>query len=238
MDTYEASKSDRLSQSLSNAWASFLGAQHCTQEIGALRKTLDEHVQQTALSVASLQRDAGSRHSLVTTALSECKARAEQHDALLREFTMLQTGLSVLRQDVIEAKEELARNHGQLSERVEAQQKGAEALHSATSRDIQAVQEKHRSALETIETLQRELRVTKEENTALEQRLAAIESRIEEIGEDRQELPAEMRKFLDYILSRRDELSRLLDTPYLEIQAKNSSQASVWLCPSRTLSPS
>ncbi|KAK4154624.1 Alpha/Beta hydrolase protein [Chaetomidium leptoderma] len=220
MDTFEATKPDRLHQSLSSAWASFLGAQHCSREVNALRKALDEHVQQTNLSITSLRRDAANRHDLLATAAAESKSKIEQHATELKEAATLRASLSAVQQQISHDKNEASRQITELSEKTVVQQECLDALRSTTSQDIRTIQEQYRLALEKVDFLQGELREARAERIAAEHKLAALGSQITTAMETRHGLSEDMVKFLDDILARRDGLLRLLDKPDFGIPRK------------------
>lgn len=223
MDTFEASKPDRIHQSLSSAWASFLGAQHCSREVGALRKTLHEHTQQTNLAVASLQRDTATRHDFLTAAVAESKSKIDQHAAEIKETATLKTSLSTLQQEVSQDRESASRRATELSEKVEVQQEGLTGLRSTISQDMTSMQEQYRQALEKVELLEGKLRKTNAEKAALDQKLAAIESQVNTISQTRQELSEDVVRFLDDMISRRDDLTRLLDAPDLDFSVASTA---------------
>lgn len=211
MDAFDASKHDRLQQSLSSAWASFLSAQHCSHEIGALKKALDEHIRQANLSISSIQRDAADRHNSVTAAVAESKAKIEEHSAELEEIDNLRRRLLAFQQEASQDRENVSRRFTEISEKIAAQQGSLEVMRSAVFQDTKTVQEQYRLALEKIESLQGELRELRAEKMASELRLEALELRMAGMSQARQELSEEMVAFLDQVLSRRDGLMRLLD---------------------------
>lgn len=217
MDTFEASKPDRIHQSLSSAWASFLSAQHCSREVSALRKTVDEHTQQTNLAVTSLQRDTANRHNLLAAAIAESKSKIEQHAAEIKEAAILQTRFSTLQQEISRDREDASRRVAGLSERVEAQQEDLTGLRSTISQEITSMQEQHRQALEKVELLQGELKEARAVKVASDQKLAALESKINTMTQIRQELSEDMVRFLGGLVSHQDDLKRLLETQDLDI---------------------
>ncbi|GAB1311114.1 Testis-specific serine kinase substrate [Madurella fahalii] len=226
MDTLMPAKSDQLHKSLSAAWASFLGAQQCSRETSALRKTLDEHIQVTSLSVTSLQRDTARQHELATAAIAESNSRIEQHASDLKKMAILRDNLSALQQETNQDREHTSRKFTELSEKVVAQQESLEEMQSALSRDVGSAQEQYRSALEKVELLQGELRELRAEKAVAEQRLAALECEISTMAQPRQvQLSEETAKFLDQMFSRRDALTKLLDKGDCEIPTQYNAEA-------------
>ncbi|KAK4044537.1 Alpha/Beta hydrolase protein [Parachaetomium inaequale] len=225
MDAFETtgSKPDRLHQSLSSAWASFLSAQHCSRELGAFRKSLDEHARQTSLSVASLQRDTATRHDLLATAVAEAKSKIEHHAAELEGTAALQTSLATLQQEIGQDREDASEKITELSEKLVAQQECLDGVRCATSHDIKTIQEQYRLTLEKVESLQGELRETRAEKLASELKLAALESQVTTMAQTRQGLSEDSVKLLDEILSRRDDLMRLLERQDQEIPSQSSA---------------
>jgi FtsZ-binding cell division protein ZapB len=219
MDTFEASKPDQFHQSLSSAWASFLGAQHCSREVGALGKTLDEHIQQTNLAVTSLQRDTATRHDLLAAAVADSKSKIEHHVAEIKETAALRASLSTLQQEIRQDREDASRKATELAEKVDAQQEGLTGWRSAISQDITSIQKQYRQALEEVKLLQRELRETRAEKMASDQKLAALESQVDTIAQTRQGLSEDMVGFLEDMLCRRSDLTRLLELQSLDTPA-------------------
>ncbi len=226
MDAFDTTKPDRFQQSLGSAWASFLSAQHCSREVSALRTTLDDHIHQTKLSIASVQRDSSQQHDLVTAAVAESKSKIEQ---TVKETGSLRDRLSTLQHGVGQDKENALRKLAELSEKVVAQQESLAGMRSVTSlasRDTRNVQEQYRLALEKVEFLQGELRGLRAEKMASELRLASLEHQIATIAQPRQELPEETVRFLNNILSRQDGLMRLLDKQDWDPFTQSSTQPS------------
>jgi hypothetical protein len=223
MDTFEASKPDQFNQSLSSAWASFLGAQHCSREVGALRKTLDEHIQQTNLAVTSLQRDTATRHDFLTATVADSKSKIEQHAAEIKETAALRASLSSLQQEMSQDKEDSSRRVTELVEKVDAQQECLTGWRSTMSQDITSIQKQYRQALEEVELLQRELKETKAEKMASDQKLAALESQVNTIAQTRQRLSEDMVGFLEDMLGRRNDLTRLLELQNLDTPAPSTA---------------
>jgi hypothetical protein len=219
MDAFEASKPDRFHHSLSSAWASFLGAQHCSYEVNALRKALEEHIEQTKLSISSLQSDSVARHDLLSTAVAESKSTIEQHTAELKEAAAFRNSLSTFQKEISDDRKDASMKVAELSKQVQTHQEGLDALRSSTSQNTRTVQEQCRLALEKVDSLQAELREAKEERRSSEQKLAALESQIKTMTwtQPRDELPEDSVKLLGAILSRRDELMTLLKTQHIAI---------------------
>jgi chromosome segregation ATPase len=180
MDAFETtgSKPGRLHQSLSSAWASFLSAQHCSRELGAVRKSLDEHVRQTSQSIASLQRDTTTRHDLIATAVAEAKSKIEHHAAELEGTATLRNSLATLQQETGQDRKDTSAKIVDLSAKLVAQQECLDGLRCTTSHDIKTIQEQYRLTLEKVESLQGELQQTRAEKSGSEQKLAALESRV------------------------------------------------------------
>ena len=219
MDTFEATKPDQFHQSLSSAWASFLGAQHCSREVAALRRTLDEHIQQTNLAVTSLQRDTATRHDLLAAAIADSKHKIEQHAAEIKETAALRASLSTLQKDITQDRVDVSRRVTELAEKVDAQQEGLTGWRSAITQDITSIQKQYHQALEKVELLQGELRKTRAEKMASDQKLAALESQVDTIAQTRQGLSEDMVGFLEDILYRRSDLTRLLELQSLDTPA-------------------
>ncbi|KAG7292386.1 hypothetical protein NEMBOFW57_002421 [Staphylotrichum longicolle] len=227
MDAFEAAtKPDRFHQSLSSAWGSFLSAQHCNREVNALRKALDDHVQQSRLSITSLQEEGKTRHDLLSAAVAESQSKIEQYDTRLKEMATLSTNLSTLQHEFRQNRADTLNTVTELSKNIAGQQECLEKVRSNTSEDIRKIQEQCRFALEKFEFLQGELRETRAEKTAVEQKLAALESRIAAITEIRQDIPVDTIRFLEEMLSRRDEFMGLLDAQRAE--AYSSDTTFIW----------
>lgn len=231
MDTLLPTKPDQLHKSLSAAWGSFLGAQQCSREVSALRRTLDEHIQATSLSIASLQRDAARQHELATTAAAESKSRIEQQVSDSKEIVALRDGLASVQQEIRQSREHASRRIAELSERVGAHRESLEDMKSVLSRDVSTVQEQYRSALEKLELLQGELRELKAEKVVAEQRLAVLECQITAMAQARQEqLSEEMVRFLDQVFSRREELMLSLDKRDCDAPTQTQTQTATQAC--------
>lgn len=205
MDTFEAAEPDRFHQSLSSAWASFLGAQHCTREVSALRKSLEEHAQQTSRSITACQREASTRHDLLVADVAASNSKIQQCDARLE----------LASQDREDASAKVA----DLAERVAAQEKGLDGVRSLASQNTRTIQEQYRVALEKIEFLREELSETRAEKLASEQKLAVLESRVAELAETCHGVSGVRVRFLDETLSRREDLLGLLDTRQPDVSA-------------------
>ncbi|KAH6845227.1 hypothetical protein B0I37DRAFT_179539 [Chaetomium sp. MPI-CAGE-AT-0009] len=226
MDAFETSKPDRLHQSLSSAWASFLGAQHCSREVDSIKKALEAHVQQTNLSITSLQRDTATKHDLLAASVTEAKSKIEQHAVEIRDIATLRTDLSTFQYEVGQGRENVARKITDLFEKTVAQQESLDGLRSTTSHDIAAIQEQCRSALEKVESLQHELRETRAERLASEHKLAALESQITAMRQTQQQLPEHSANLSGETHSCQENLMRLLDNQDCEIPAQNSASPS------------
>ncbi|KAL2126303.1 hypothetical protein VTI74DRAFT_1214 [Chaetomium olivicolor] len=224
MDPFEASKANRLQQSLSSAWASFLSAQHCTKEVAALRRSLEEHTNRTDLSVAALQREAAQRHDLLATAVAESKSRIDHHAADLKETATLRASLAALQDGIGRDKENASRALTELTEKVESQQKILDELRSVTLDAVSSIREQWRSALESIESLQSELEALKAGKLASEQKLADLEGRIGTTAKNRPELSEEMAVIRGQIQSCQNDLMDLLGKQDFEIPAPASGR--------------
>ncbi|KAL2158530.1 hypothetical protein VTH06DRAFT_4297 [Thermothelomyces fergusii] len=189
MDTFETSKPDHLHQSLSNAWANFLGAQQCSREIGVLRRALDEHARETNLSMTSLRRDVATKDELLSAAISDVKVKIEQHGAQLKEASVSRAQLSTLQLVLEQDREDTLKRISELSEKVAAHGSCLDGLQSSTSQDVNTLQERHRSALKEIESLQNELNEVRAGKAALEQKLAALESQVAALARASRETP-------------------------------------------------
>ncbi|KAL2146695.1 hypothetical protein VTI28DRAFT_2845 [Corynascus sepedonium] len=224
MDTFETSKPDRLHQSLSSAWANFLGAQQCTREIGALKRALDEHTRETHLSITSLQRDTTTKHDLLSTAVSDAKFRIEQHAANLKEVNVSRAQLSSLQQKVEQERQDTSKKITDLSEKVLAQEKCLDSLRSTASQDIRALQQQYRLTVEKVEALREELREVRANTLASEQRLVTLESRMMTMSQTNKISSEDSVKFLERLLSHREDL-RLWDQ-HFESRVLGSAQPS------------
>ena len=220
MEAFETSKPDRLHQSLGSAWASFLDAQHCSREVDSLKKSLDQHVQQTNLSITSLQRDTATKHDLLAASVTEVRSKIEQHAVEIRDIATLHTDFSTFQYEAAQNRDNVARKVADLFEKAGAQQESLDGLRSTTSDDFSAIQNQYRLALEKVEALQQELVEARAERLASEHKLAAIESQITAIPQTHQQLPTDVVNFLGDIYSCREDLMRLLDKQDLENPAQ------------------
>ncbi|KAH6650004.1 Alpha/Beta hydrolase protein [Chaetomium tenue] len=223
MEAFETSKPDRLHQSLSNAWASFLDTQHCTREVHSLKKALDEHVQQTSLSIASLQRDTATRHDLLAASVAEAKSKVEQHAVEIRDIATLRTDFSTFQYEVGQNKDNVAGKVTGLLEKAVAQQESLDGLRSTTSHDFKTIREQYCLALEKVESLQQELKEARAERLASEHKFAALESQVIAITQTQQQLPADSVNLLGELRSYREGLMGLLDKQDLVIPTQNSA---------------
>ncbi|KAK3898935.1 Alpha/Beta hydrolase protein [Staphylotrichum tortipilum] len=221
MDAFEATKPDRFHQSLSNSWASFLSAHHFGREVAALRKALDEHSQQTRLAIASLEKAAADRHAPLAAAVTESKSTIEQHAAELKGINSLRASFSAHQQDASQHNDDASRKITELSEKLVAQQESLERALALTSREISAVQEQHRLALETVDRLRVELSEARADKIASAEKLAAIEDRVNAMSQPSPVISEHAAGFLEEMLSRREELIKLLDTPHCPDDAAN-----------------
>jgi hypothetical protein len=220
MDPFEASKPDRFHHSLSSAWASFLGAQHCSHDVSALRKALEEHIEQTKLSISSLQSDVVSRHDLLATAVAESKSKLEQHTAELEEAAAFQNGLSSFQKEINDDRKDASMKVAELARQVQTEQEGLDGLRLSTSQDIWTAQEQYRLVLEKVDSLQAELREARQERMGSEQKLAALQSQIKTMTQPAHEISEDSIRLLGEIISRRDELIKLLDTQRMIISSE------------------
>ena len=220
MEPFETSKPDRLHQSLSSAWASFLGAQHCSREVDSLKKVLDQHVQQTNLSITSLQRDTATRHDLAAS-VTEAKSKIEQHAVEIRDIATLRSDFSTFQYEVAQNKDNVARKVTDLFDKAVAQQESMDGLRSTTSHDLGTIREQYRSALEKVEALQQDLEEARAERLISKHKLAALESQITAMSQTHQQLPTDVVNFLGEIHSYREDLMRLLDKQDLESPAQS-----------------
>ncbi|KAK4101695.1 hypothetical protein N658DRAFT_425186 [Parathielavia hyrcaniae] len=216
MDTFEATKPDRFHQSLSSAWASFLGAQHCSHEVGALRKSLEGHIQQTNLRLSSLQSDGETRHDHLVTAVAESKSKIEHHAAELKDAVAFQRNLSTVQQDISDQTQNALRKATEISREVLTQQEGLEGLRSSTSHDIRSIQEQCRLALDRVDSLQEELKEARAQRMDCERRVAALESQVKTVTHTHCQLSDDSIRSLGELLSRRAELMKLLDTQHID----------------------
>ncbi len=203
MDSFAAAEPDRFHQSLNSAWAGFLGAQHCTREVSALRKAVEDHVQHTRRSITACQSEASIRHDLLVADVAASNSKIQQCDARLEVA-------SQDRQDASAMITELANS-------VAAQERGLDGVRSLTSESIKTIQEQYRVALEKIDLLRQELSETRAEKLASERKLTVLESRIAELAETRHGVSGDRVEFLDEMLSRREDLLELLDAQHPDV---------------------
>lgn len=202
-------KHDRLHHSLSSAWASFLNAQHCTKEVSSLRRALDDHVRQANVAIASVQRDVAHTHNLVTSALADTKAKAEEQNAKVAEqLRGVQESVAKLeREGVSNGKEgDDAERVRELEERVNALQEKIEQIPSGTG----VGDEMTRTLMAKMDMLQAEVKELREGKAAVETRLAALELKIAALT-GRDQLREDVLGFLQLVHSRRESLLKVLD---------------------------
>ncbi|KAH6619829.1 hypothetical protein B0J18DRAFT_255309 [Chaetomium sp. MPI-SDFR-AT-0129] len=223
MDVFDTGKPDRLHQSLSSAWGSFLSAQHCSHEVNTIRRTLDEHIHQTNLATTSLQKEASEKHEQLATAVAELKSEAEQCTSEIKEVAALRATISTLQQKINKEGKEFAKKIADLSKKVASQQEGLDGLRPEGFSDSRELQEKFQLGFEKVETLQEELKETRAEKLAAEERLAALESRMMTITGAHENGPGNDDRRLKELLSRYDDLIGLLDPQPLEPKSQNSS---------------
>ncbi|KAK4128206.1 hypothetical protein N657DRAFT_560874 [Parathielavia appendiculata] len=225
MDTFEATKTDRFHQSLSSAWASFLGAQHCNHKVDTLRKTLEGHIHQTNLSLSSVRCDGENRHEQLVTAIAESKSRIEQHAAELKDAIAFQRNLSTLQQETSNESKDASRKVTELSKQVRTQQEGLDGLRSSTSHDIRTIQEQCRLALERVDSLQEELKEAMAQRMDFEQKVAALESQVKSITQTYNCLSEDSVRFLGEIHSRRAELIILLNKQCINVTSQGDEHS-------------
>ncbi|KAL1843026.1 hypothetical protein VTJ49DRAFT_3340 [Mycothermus thermophilus] len=217
-DAFEASKPDPFQNSLSNAWAGFLGAQHCTREISSIRKTVDHHIQHVDRSIASLQASSSSQqtqHAVLSTVITELKSKVDQHAAGIDEVALFRTKLSTLQDKLTQHNEDASGRAAGLSERIDALQTGLASLRSSTAQDTAAMQEQCRLALSKVDSLQAELTEAKTEKAVMAQKLAALESQVKGFAQPQSPsgLPEDLVRFLDDMFAQRHSLTKLLGRP-------------------------
>ncbi|KAK4143246.1 Alpha/Beta hydrolase protein [Dichotomopilus funicola] len=223
MDVFDTGKPDRLHQSLSSAWGSFLSAQHCSHEVNTIRRTLDEHIHQANLATTSLQKEVSEKHEQLATAVAELKSEAEQCTSEIKEVAALRATISTLQQKINKEGKEFAKKIADLSKKVASQQEGLDGLRPEGFSDSRELQEKFQLGFEKVETLQEELKETRAEKLAAEERLAALESRMMTITGAHENGPGNADRRLKELLSRYDDLIGLLDPQPLEPKSQNSS---------------
>ncbi|KAK0669407.1 hypothetical protein QBC41DRAFT_355806 [Cercophora samala] len=211
-DTTPDAGSDPLQQSVATGWAAFLAAQHCTREVDALRRSLNEHIKQTS-----------TQHELLSVAVVQYKSNT--NPLLSQTFTSrLENHLESLRQEMTESMSEL-------SQRVTSHEERAEHLRSLTSDDIKTVQEKYLSALGMVEYLQGELRDMRSDKTDIENKLTTLERQIAALPQPPTPLPDETVGFINQLTSHRADLMRILNLPYHEGPTplhQNQGETSPW----------
>ncbi|KAL2122693.1 hypothetical protein VTJ04DRAFT_3148 [Mycothermus thermophilus] len=224
-DTFDTQKSDHLHNSLSNAWASFLAAQHCSREIASIQKKVDHHIDNVNRSIASLEASFSSQrtqHAVLSTIVTELKSKVDRYDSRLDEVTILQTRLSTLQQDLTKHSEDTSRKVNALSDNIEAQQTSLANLRSSTARDITSMQEQVRLVLSRVGSIQAELGEARAEKTALMERLVGLENQIKKLAQAQsQGLMGDIFRFLKDILPHRDALMKLLSETGNKSQRKD-----------------
>jgi chromosome segregation ATPase len=226
MDKFEAIKDDRLHQSLSSGWASFLAAQQCSHEVSALRQAFNEEIHRLDRMYSSLQRDSVRQHDLIAAAVTESKSLIEQHASELKEIITIQNSLLTLKQEASQDKEYMLTKINELSEKAVTQQESLEGIRSTTAQDISNAEGQYRSALEKLEFLQGELKELRAEKIASEQRLAALEHQIAAMAQAHRESPSETASLHDETLPLQDELMKFPDKVDCHVSSQASTQSS------------
>ncbi|KAK3994991.1 Alpha/Beta hydrolase protein [Cladorrhinum sp. PSN332] len=158
----EPSNTEQFRHSVSSSWARFLNAAQSSQELGGLKRSLDDHIRQTSSSIGSLHKEVAHRHELATISAVETKSRTEQIASELKEVASLRTDIASLREDTIKSNVEI-------SERFEANQQMLQTLLTGASQAAKA---------EIVESLQTEIRELRAEKLKAEKKLAALERQV------------------------------------------------------------
>jgi uncharacterized coiled-coil protein SlyX len=223
-DTFDTQKSDHLHNSLSNAWASFLAAQHCSREIASVQKKVDHHIDNVNRAVASLEASSSSQqtqHAVLSAIVTELRSKVDRHDNRLDEVAILQTRLSTLQQDLTTHSEGTSRRVNAMSDKIETQQTSFSNLRSSTTQDITSIQEQVRLALSKVDSLQAELAEARAEKTALAEKLVGLENQVKELAQvQSQGLEVDVFGFLKDIFPHRDALMKLLNKTNNNSQSK------------------
>ncbi|KAL2269961.1 hypothetical protein VTJ83DRAFT_2145 [Remersonia thermophila] len=215
-DAVDASKADLFQASLSNAWAGFLGAQHCTREISSIRRAVDRHIEHVNRTIASLETSSSNhqtQQAVLSTVVTELKSKVDQHATEIDEVALLRTKLATLQNTLTQQSEDASRKVAGLSEKIDVQQTGLASLRSSTAQDIAAMNEQCRLALNKVDSLQAELVEAKTEAAALAQQLAKLENQVKDLAQpqSRLELSEDVVRFLDEMFIQRHSLEKLLD---------------------------
>ncbi|KAK1837277.1 hypothetical protein QBC39DRAFT_429643 [Podospora conica] len=204
---------DSLQHSLGSSWASYLSAQHSSRELSALKRSVNEQIDSVKASTRSLQQEALRHQNLVATTLSEFREKVGRATSDLSGLRPLQDSLPALRQELQSHREQTSKSLVELSDNFSALQEKVDGVESLASRDTKTAQDRYGAALKTIEFLQGELKVLTAEKIALENKLSAVERKVETLEETNHRLPEATIEFLASIFSRRDDLLKLLNKP-------------------------
>ncbi|KAK0618561.1 hypothetical protein B0T17DRAFT_342763 [Bombardia bombarda] len=212
-----STEDQQLQHFLGTNWSTYMSAQHTSREVDNLKRSIDHQISHTNASIASLQRDLTRHQELVINSDIESKARCERVAAGVIEIKAFQTNIPSLQLDIAKHKEQTLKTTSELTEKLTIVQQGLNGLRDNASRDLGLAHDQYCPALEKIEFLQGELKELREEKAVLGRKMAALQIELGAVAhtQARQELqiPTDMIGFLGQILSRREELMRLLDKP-------------------------
>lgn len=157
----ESAGTDRLSLSLSTSWTRFLSAVQCSQEVGGLKRSLEDHTRNTSASIGSLHKEIVDCHEIATASAIEAKSRIEEIASEVDELASLKTNMAALQRDA-------ARKNTEIQQRFEMHHEALERVRSLASQAV---------TTETIESLQAEIQNLRQEKLQLEQKLSSTEER-------------------------------------------------------------
>ncbi|KAK3362751.1 hypothetical protein B0T25DRAFT_561813 [Lasiosphaeria hispida] len=223
---FESPDPDHLQKFLGSNWASYLNAQHSSREMGAMRKTVDEHIEQLNTAITCLEQDAFHHQRLAAAATAEYKTMRDTVVSDLEKLKPLGDNLPRLQQEVRSSNEQTSAVISGLREELSILQERLEVVDEMVAQDTKAIQDKYRSALEQIEFLQGEIRELREDKVAMSKKMFSLGNRADSLFKIRQELPPEVTSFLSHIFSQREKLIGLLDRPNPEVTYPNEDQAS------------
>ncbi|KAK3362107.1 hypothetical protein B0T24DRAFT_641150 [Lasiosphaeria ovina] len=216
METRPASTNpEGLYHSLSSSWASYLGAQHNSREVTLLKGALDGHTKQVNVLITSLQNDLARNQQLVTTAFAESKARSEQITFEVNELKPLRYSLPLLKQEVDQDKEEATKTFSELAKKLTDLQQDLGRIQESTLQSIEAIRGQHQSIIGNLSLVEAEMVQLRAEKLLMEQRISALDRKLDGMDASRQEgppeVPPETVSFINKIFLRSEKLMKLLD---------------------------
>ncbi|KAK4230933.1 Alpha/Beta hydrolase protein [Podospora fimiseda] len=192
-----SANTEHFRHSLSSSWARFLGSAQSNQDIGSLRRSLDDHIKHTNDSIGALEREFAERHELVTASVVDTKSKTEQIASQLKDVATLRVGM-------VSLWEEVARNNNDTREKLAATQETLDTLRTQASQAAK---------IETVESLRNEIRELRREKNETEKRLKDTETKLAALERQApQQIPNEMLRFLEHLTGQQDKLMRLLST--------------------------